>query len=142
MQSESDVAGRVSGLFCFTCCITVFQRHWRFPGDRRAREQQRHRCPAAGTDGDELVLAVRVTGLEIFLEWLATAFHVPGAIGLLRAQQPRDALLPTYVLHRRAAGQLQRGQDLSRGVRVALHLGRLRPAAVGALFAQERLGRF
>ena len=39
--------------------------------------------PAGGTDGDELVLAVRETAFEIFLDGAAASLYVPRAVWLL-----------------------------------------------------------
>src|SRR5262245_22668471 len=50
----------------------------------RQGEPQRGGGPAAGGDGDELVLAVRETALEVELERLAPRGDEPGPVVLLR----------------------------------------------------------
>src|SRR4029077_18405425 len=104
-----------------------------------ASERERHDRPARGVARNELVLLVRESGFEICLERLAPGLHVPGAVVLLRPEEPGEALPIGAVRDRDAARLGERREHAARRIGIALALRQLRPAAVLALRGQKLL---
>ena len=103
----------------------------RTAGERlRQRQRECRRRPAAGGDGDELVLAVRVAGLEVVLERLAPRDDVPGSIVALGRDQVAEPSAVGVVVDGQPARLVQGHEGRASGVGVALHVGELGPAAV------------
>ena len=86
---------------------------------RRQSECQRRRGPAAGGNGDELVLAVRETALEVGLERLAPRSHEPGPVSLLRMHQEGEPAPVIPIIGSESAGLVQRHESRAGRVGVA-----------------------
>src|SRR5260370_11197856 len=84
--------------------------------------------PGRRADGDELVVAVRVTVIEIGLDRPRARLHIPGAVLRLRLDQVLDAALVSRIRTCQTSC-LQHEQGLPSGIGIALPLCRLRPAA-------------
>src|SRR5262249_54028743 len=104
------------------------------------RQRQGGGRPAAGGQGDELVLTVWEATLEISLKRSAARTHMPGPVSQLGSEQVLHASLKDRLLRGQASGLMQGDQGGARGVSVGFHGIELCPAAVGTLSLHQILG--
>src|ERR1043165_5935812 len=128
-------------IFLSVAPIAFSVRRRRLPFLRLTSKHQGDRGPAAGGDGDELILAVREAAFEIELERFAARSKGPGAVRLLCLHQELHAALVDTVLDRQTADLVQSCQDGTGGVGVTVQFAGLAPAAVLALALEQFLRR-
>src|SRR5579871_4595446 len=87
-------------------------------------KRERHRGPTGTRSRHPLIVAMRETAIEVWLEAKRTGLCVPGAIFLLASEQELDAALVGRIGDGQPA-DLERDQTLSGGVSRALCGGKV-----------------
>ena len=84
---------------------------------------------------------MRKTALHGRLEWKGAAAHMPGAIRKLRREEIPQPTIDRRICFAQSSARTESVDRLPGGIGITLQSRHLCPAAIGALFCQERIGQ-